>query len=135
MACRAVHFESLKGMDTQTCIRLVARFQARRPGLRIIFCDNGTNFVGAQSELSRAVDAWNSSEMVEELCLEGIEWRFGPPGVSHWGRVYERLVQSANSHLKTVLTKEVLDSDVFLTLLMGVESVMNKSANYLCISR
>jgi hypothetical protein len=26
--------------------------------------------------------------------------------------------------LKTVLTKEVLDSDVFLTLLMGVESVM-----------
>jgi hypothetical protein len=57
MACRAVHFESLKGMDTQTCINAIARFQSRRPGLRIIFCDNGTNFVGAQSELSRAVDA------------------------------------------------------------------------------
>jgi hypothetical protein len=39
--------------------------------------------------------------------------------------VYERLVQSTKSHLKTVLTKKVLDSDVFLTLLMGVESVIN----------
>ena len=27
--------------------------------------------------------------------------------------VYERLVRSAKSHLKTILTKEALDSDVF----------------------
>jgi hypothetical protein len=32
MACRAVHFESLKSMDTQTCINAIARFQATRPG-------------------------------------------------------------------------------------------------------
>jgi hypothetical protein len=125
MACRAVHFESLKSMDTQTCINAIARFQARRPGLRKIFCDNGTNFVGARSELNQAVDEWNNSGLIEELRLEGIEWRFGPPAASHWGGVYERLVRSAKSHLKTILTKEALDSDVFLTILLGVESVMN----------
>jgi uncharacterized protein YwbE len=31
----------------------------------------------------------------------------------------------AKNHLKAILTKDALDSDVFLTLLMGVESVMN----------
>jgi hypothetical protein len=125
MACRAVHFESLKSMDTQLCINAIARFQARRPGLRKIFCDIGTNFVGASSELNQAVDKWNNSELVKELRLEGIELKFGPPVASHWGGVYERLVRSAKNHLKTILTKDALDSDIFLTLLMGVESVMN----------
>jgi hypothetical protein len=125
MSCRAVHFEALKDMSTKTCINAIARFQARRPGLRTIFCDNGTNFTGAQTELNMAVDAWNNSEMVENLHLEGIEWQFGPPNASHWGGVYERLVQSAKKHLKVLLSEEALDSDVFLTILGGVESVMN----------
>ena len=125
MACRAIHFEALKDMSTSTCINAIARFQARRPGLRTIYCDNGTNFVGAQSELAVAVDAWNDSGMVDKLRLEGIEWHFGPPNASHWGGVYERLVQSAKKHLKVVLSKEALDSDVFVTILGGVESVMN----------
>jgi hypothetical protein len=92
MACRAVHFEALKDMLISTCINAIARFQARRPGLRTIFCDNGTNFVGAQTELTKAVDAWNSTDMVDKLRLEGIEWKFGPSNASHWGGVYERLV-------------------------------------------
>jgi hypothetical protein len=125
MACRAVHFESLKSMNTLMCINAIARFQVRRPGLRKIFCDNGTKFVGARSELNQAVDEWNSSELVEELRMEGIEWKFGPLAASHWGGVYERLVRSAKNHLKTILTKRALDSDIILTLLMGVESVMN----------
>jgi hypothetical protein len=73
LPCRAVHFEALKDMSTSTCINAIARFQARRPGLRTIFCDNGTNFVGAQTELTKAVDAWNSTDMVDNLRLEGIE--------------------------------------------------------------
>jgi hypothetical protein len=125
MACRAVHFEALKDMSTSTCINALARFQARRPGLRVIWCDNGTNFVGAQNELDKAVDAWNSTEMVDQLRLEGIERKFGPPNASHWGGVYERLVQSAKKHLKVLLPEEALDSDVFVTVLGGVESVMN----------
>jgi hypothetical protein len=66
MACRAVHFEALKDMSTSTCINAIARFQAKRPGLRTIFCDNGTNFVGAQTELTKAVDAWNNVDMVDK---------------------------------------------------------------------
>ena len=75
MACRAIHFEALKDMSTRTCINALARFQARRPGLRIVYCDNGTNFVGAETELEVAVERWNSSEMAEELSVKGIEWK------------------------------------------------------------
>jgi hypothetical protein len=93
--------------------------------LRTIYCDNRTNFVGAQTELTKGVEAWNNSDMVDKLRLEGIEWHFGPPNASHWGGVYERLVQSAKKHLKVLLSEEALDSDVFVTILGGVESVMN----------
>jgi hypothetical protein len=44
---------------------------------------------------------------------------------SHWGGAYKRLVQSAKKHLKVLLSDEALDSDVFVTVLGGVESVIN----------
>jgi hypothetical protein len=79
MACRGVYFEVLKDMSTSTCINAIAWFQAKRPGLRTIYCDNSTNFVRTQTELTKAVDVWNNSNMVDKLGLEGIEWQFGPP--------------------------------------------------------
>jgi hypothetical protein len=45
----------------------------------------------------------------------------------------ERLVQSAKKHLK-VLSEEALDSDVFVTILGGVECYEQSSSN-ICVSR
>jgi hypothetical protein len=56
MACRAVHLEPLKDMSAQTTINAIIRFQARRPGIRTIFCDNGTNLTGAKTELDGAIE-------------------------------------------------------------------------------
>jgi hypothetical protein len=117
MTCRAIHFEALKDMTSQTTINAILRFQARRPGLLIIYYDNGTNFVGSWTELSQAVEAWNNSEMVEDLRLRGVEWKFGP--------LAARMVRSTKKHLNILLTKEAFDSDVFNTVLGGVESMLN----------
>jgi hypothetical protein len=76
--------------------------------------------------LEEAVEAWNGQEMEKELRVEGIQWHFGPPNASHWGGVYERLVQCSKKHLKVLLTENVLDSDVFVTVLKEVESTLNK---------
>jgi hypothetical protein len=62
--------------------------------------------------------------MVDKLRLEGIEWHFGPPNGSHWGGVYERLVQSAKKYLKVLLSEEALNSDVFVTILGGAWRVL-----------
>jgi hypothetical protein len=125
MACRAVHLEMLNDMSAQTTINAIIRFQSKRPGIKTICCYNGTNLTGAKTELDGAIEEWNESELADSLRLKGIEWKFGPPNASHWGGIYERMVQSAKKHLKLVLTREAVDVDVFTTLFRGVESVLN----------
>ena len=90
LSCRAVHFELLRDMSSTTFLNALIRFHSRRPGLRVLVSDNGTNFKGADNELKRAVKGWNDANK-NELRLRGIEWRFGPPHAPHWGGVWERL--------------------------------------------
>ena len=51
MAVRAVHFEVLRDMSASCFIDALMRFRARRPGVKRLFSDNGTNFVGAEREI------------------------------------------------------------------------------------
>ena len=85
LGCRAVHMELLKDMSTPTTINALMRFQSRRPGLKVLYSDNGTNFKGADNELKKAVSSWNNAKLITELQLRGVEWRFGPPHMPHAG--------------------------------------------------
>ena len=126
LGCRAVHVEVLQDMSTPTTINALVRFHARRPGLRVLYSDNGTNFRGADAELKKAVEAWNNSSMVETMHLSGIEWRFGPPNCPWFGGIWERLIKSVKKHLAAVLSEEVLQLDVFTTVLVEVEGILNR---------
>ena len=54
LANRAVHLEVANTMDTNSFIQALRRFIARRGNMRMLRSDNGTNFVGVQTELSKA---------------------------------------------------------------------------------
>ena len=82
LACRAVHFEVLRDMRSTTFLNALIRFHARRPGLKTLVSDNGTNFKGANNELKRAIKDWNEAN-AGELLLRGIDWQFGPPHAPH----------------------------------------------------
>ena len=69
---------------------------------------------------------WNHSALVGILQLRGVEWRFGPPNTPHWGGIWERLVKSAKKHLSMLLTSDHLELDVFATVLVEVEGIMNR---------
>ena len=125
LGCRAVHFEMLKDLSTPTAINALVRFHSRRPGLRILYSDNGTNFRGADNEVKRAVETWNGSRMVEVVRVKGVEWKFGPPNTPHWGGIWERLVKTAKKHLSAILSSEDLDVETFATVLVEVEGIMN----------
>ena len=84
MAVRAVHFEVLRDMSASCFLDALMRFRARRPGVRYLYSDNGTNFVGAEREIKEEVEAWNVSTS-KELQVRGIEWSFNPPQSAHRG--------------------------------------------------
>ena len=56
LSCRAVNFELLRDMSSTTFLNALIRFHSRRPGLRVLVSDNGTNFKGADNELKRAIN-------------------------------------------------------------------------------
>jgi len=56
LASRAVHIESTTSLETDTFIQALHRFIARRSNVRMLRCDNGTNFVGAKNELYAAIN-------------------------------------------------------------------------------
>ena len=91
MAVRAVHFEVLRDMSASCFIDALMRFRSRRPGVKKLFSDNGTNFVGAEKEIRAEVELWNASTR-DELLVRGMEWAFNPPVAAHRGGTWERLI-------------------------------------------
>ena len=124
LATRAVHFEVLRGMSASAFLDSFVHFRARRPGVRKLFSDNGSNFVAADKEMRREVEAWNAAT-TEELHLQGVEWSFTPPASPHRGGVWERLVRSAKKHLAFLLHEENVHIETFSTVLAKAEYVIN----------
>ena len=124
LAVRAVHFEVVRDLSSNSFVNALIRFRSRRPGVRSLQSDNGSNFVAADKELKAAVDSWNAST-TDELRVEGLEWKFIPPLAPHRGGVWERLVRSAKKHLADILTKDGLHIETFSTVLAKAESVIN----------
>ena len=44
LSCRGVHFELLRDLSSSTFINALVRFHGRRPGLRVLYSDQATNF-------------------------------------------------------------------------------------------
>jgi len=57
MTSRAVHIEVANSLDTDSCLNALRRFTCR--GGQAKHIDNGTNFVGAQRELRKALSTLN----------------------------------------------------------------------------
>ena len=124
MATRAVHFEVLRSMSASCFIDALLRFHARRPAIRHLFSDNGTNFTASDKELRAEMESWNLSAS-PEMQMVGIQWTFNPPVAPHRGGVWERLVQSAKRHLAFVLQQDNLHIENFATVLAQAELAMN----------
>ena len=121
---RAVHLEMVETMSTPSFVNALVRFSARRPGVRKLYSDCGTNFVGAEKELKRAVDNWNESAAKGEK-VKYLEWTFLPPMAHHRAGVWERLIRSVRKHLASILGKDTLETDVLVTVLAQVEAIIN----------
>ena len=122
LAVRAVHIEIAHDLSTDSFIQAFTRFVSRRGPPTVVYSDNGTNFKGAEAEIKYALEAWNHDQIRNRLQSHGVEWYFNPPGASHAGSDWERMIRSTR---KILLENQLADDQTLLTLMAEVEKLLN----------
>ena len=95
----------------------------------MIWSDHGTDFVGAIQELKEVVEFLNQQKVqgiVSEFCSsqknhEGIHLDQAP---SHFVSLWEVVVKSMMTHLKTCFTDVELNYEEFITVLAQIEACL-----------
>ena len=124
MCCvtRAIHLEVVTDMSTDTFIRYVKRFAARRGMPRRILSDNGKSFKVAAVFLERV---FKDQAVINHLSTLGTEWLFNVEKVPWWGGVFERLVKSRKHCLRKFIGQAKFSLDELQTAVVEVESTIN----------
>ena len=121
---RAIHCEVTDSLDITSFINALQRFNSRRPGLRRLVSDNGTNFRGAERELKEETNAW-MEKVNNQFSSRGIEWIFSPPSAPFVGGFFERMVKAFKKVFYSLLDKHEVGADAFHTLVVVAEGIVN----------
>ena len=132
LASRGVHIETADSLETDSFMNALRRFIARRGPVREIRSDQGTNIVGAQTELKKALEEMDHDDIQRRLSKDFnsdwvIKWKRNPPAASHMGGVWERQIRSVRSILSALMREygHVLDDESLRTLMAEVECIIN----------
>ncbi|XP_041782000.1 uncharacterized protein LOC121598785 [Anopheles merus] len=124
LVTRAVHLEVAHSLSTEACIMAIRRFVSRRGAPSEIFSDNGTNFVGANNELTKQLADINYS-CAETFTGVQTRWIFNPPSALHMGGAWERMVRSVKEAMLALDDGRKLNDEILLTALADSESLIN----------
>lgn len=106
MASCATHIETVNTLETDSFINALRHFQAECGPIRQLRSDRGTNFVGAQRELQKALSEMDEDKVRNTLLEENCEWvsfKMNPPAASHMGGSWERQIRTVRSILSSLL--------------------------------
>ena len=65
--------------------------------------DNGTQLVGAESELAKMIQGWDVKKLKEYAADKRMEWKFITPNAPHQNGCAESLVKSCKVALKQAM--------------------------------
>ena len=123
---RAIHIEVLSNLETDTFINGFVRFVSRRGYPQKVWSDNGTNLVGARSELSKSLRNLDREKVVRVARRMEIDWRFNPPLASHHGGVWERMIRTVRRVMLAVLNSNTrLTDEILHTVFCEIECIVN----------
>ena len=125
MASRAVHLEIAFALDSDSFLQCFSRFCSRRITPEHVFSDNGSNFVGAERELRDGIRRCTTHPVLSKLSRKGVNWHFNPPGASHHGGIWERLIRSFRRIFTAVTRSTPLDDQALITFAAEVEAILN----------
>ncbi|XP_066255904.1 uncharacterized protein [Euwallacea similis] len=126
-ATKALHLELVSDLSSESFLLAFRRFVARRGRPSHVYSDNGTNFVGANRELSELGSFLikESRNLVDSCAREGVQWHFIPAQSPHFGGLWEAGVKSVKHHLKRVAGNANLTFEQLITLLAQIEAILN----------
>ncbi|XP_043466286.1 uncharacterized protein LOC122501086 [Leptopilina heterotoma] len=129
-ATKACHIELVSDLTTETFIGCLKRFFARRGKSSTIFSDNGTNFVGANNELTKTLRELLNSENHNEQVLtflenQGINWKFSPPNSPHFGGLWEAAVKSFKYLFIRTIGERLFSFEELSTFTAEIEAILN----------
>ncbi|XP_055622946.1 uncharacterized protein LOC129766440 [Toxorhynchites rutilus septentrionalis] len=125
MTIRAVHIEVVHSLSTDSCIMAIRNLIARRGVPRHVYCDRGTNFVGASNELTRVDKLLNKEAIIKEFLGYEIAWSFNPPASPHMGGSWERMIRSVKSNLMSLEIPRKPSDEVLRNALTEIEGSLN----------
>ncbi|XP_058827206.1 uncharacterized protein LOC131687171 [Topomyia yanbarensis] len=115
----AVHMELAHSLSTSSCVMAFTRFVARRGAPLEVFSDNGTNFVGANRQLSE-------EKQYNTFTNAHTQWYFNVPAAPHMGGPWVRMVRSVKVAMKAVSYSPRHPSDEVLeTIMLEAEGIVN----------
>lgn len=128
-ATRAIHLELVSDLTSQAFIAALRRFISRRGNILNLYSDNGTNFIGAERNLTDLKKLFLSQNFVTDVnnfaAMSNFSWHFIPPYSPHFGGLWEAGIKSMKYHLKRVVGKISLTFEEFSTLLTQIEAILN----------
>lgn len=122
---RAVHIEIVHSLNTESFINALQRFICRRGPVKHIYSDNGTNFVGAEKEISKSIENWNQDRIDGFLKQRSTQWHFNTPAASHMGGVWERQIRTVRKIINSVAKQQTLNDEALHTLMCLAEYTVN----------
>ncbi|XP_076295805.1 uncharacterized protein LOC143216540 [Lasioglossum baleicum] len=125
-ATKAIHLEVVSDLTTEAFIAALKRFVARRGLCKNIYSDNGTNFVGANNELTDHHKAMSKDEKLKHFLISReMSWHFMPALSPHFGGLWEAAVKSFKHHVKRVVGEELFTYEQFTTFVIEIEAILN----------
>ena len=127
LASRAVHIEVLTDMTTDCFILGLRRFIAILGQSKVIRCDNGTNFTGADRELKAAAKELDMNRVEHVVTSKHIEFKFNCPTASHAGGAWERQIRTVRRILQPLLKNhgQRLNTEDLRTLMYECMNIVN----------
>jgi hypothetical protein len=129
LASRAVHIEVASSLSTDSFINALRRTICTRGPIRVLRCDQGTNFVGAKRELSEGWTEMDQEKISKFMRDEGgqITFKMNTPHSSHMGGVWERQIRSIRNVLATLMHQASgqLDDESLRTFMCEAMAIVN----------
>lgn len=121
---KCIHLEPVSELTKNAFILTLTRFIARRGKPRLIFCDNGRNYVAGAKEINNFFKL-NKTSICDFAAQRGIEFKFSPAYSPHFNGLAEAGVRSAKFHIRRILGQTHLTFEELASLFAQIEAILN----------